>query len=253
MMMHDRTEYLSKLFCCVATLWLIAACAPTPVPKPHIKPKPQYTAGDYVGNLSQARLNLAENASVLPSSNLDVVKSYNSQRKLKTERQAIMVIDYKLKDSATMQQAIAPISTSAENNNFLGLLDVMNTLDETPNTIHNLHIFGTTITPQKNLKIPSEPDQVRELLDAQQQYILGHAEKLSPLKEVELQLRLIDFFIANRFRDAAYIMADNVKQGLAKATESKTIAPEKLQELSMRLESLEGRMHEKLPYTLGNR
>lgn len=251
------TFYPSKVRACASMLLFcvaLSACSllfPEPPPKPHAKAKPRYSASDYVENLSQAHLILASDSAEIPTANLDIVNAFNQQRKTPPERVNILLIVYKPSDVKKTQQAIAPVPTPSENNNFPGLLNVMKTVDQTPNTLQNIHVFSATVAPARKKQPPSaDAAQVRQTVEQQQQRILQSTAKLSTLEDVQVQLQLIDFFITHRFRDAAYLSVDNVKQALAKATENNTIDTDTLSSLSQQLETLESQLHQTLPYTL---
>jgi hypothetical protein len=218
-----------------------------PSRKGHVKAaKQKTTADDFVRNLSLARLSMDEDASSIPTSNIEAINSYKLKKKENPQKRTLVLIEYKRKGEEKIEQLIAPVSSAG--GDFPELLDVMRNFNDTPHTIQNIQLLSATIAPATIPKIDSV--QTALLLDQQQSMIIARKQSLPVVQDIALQLRLAEFFIQNRFRDAAYISVDNAKRALAKATIDKSAPEEKLTELSKQLEGLEGRLHQELPFGL---
>ena len=214
---------------------------------------PAHQAEIFVYNLALARLVLPANTTdlLVATSSLHIIQKYSAHKHIKPVSQTIMVIEYKSSGSTAMQKIIAPITMSSENTGFFDLLDIMNKLGATPYTLYNISLAQTMVAPYEPLKLSSaNTEQVRQNLDQQQQHLLKNSQKLALLDDAQEQLKLISFFMEQRFRDAAYISIDNVKQLLAVASQKRPDDKETITQLSKQLEDIEGQVHTRMPFTL---
>jgi hypothetical protein len=244
---------------CIAALTLIlgviSGCGlfekETP-PKSQSKPiSKHYSADDYIKNVALGNLSAnAANASA-SAGNFAIVKSYHAQKKIKPEKKLMVIIEYTSGNQKTIQQIIAPVTYSGKGRDFNSLQEIMDSMDRRNITIHNVRPASATFAPDKSLKASAaNAAEPAWFFTNEQKKISSRTSKLSLASEIELELDLIGFFTEHRFREAAYICVENVKQALAKATSDKTLNPQELQIFSQELEMRESTLHKELPFTL---
>lgn len=234
---------------------LLAACTQPP-PKPvkpakiaraaPVKPaKPLYKANEYISHLAIAHMALAQKVTPDPV-DLDVIEGYNTQP-AQPERQPLVVIDYTFKGKKKAQHAIA-LDPQAEEVTGAALRSIAGLLEQKGCVLHDIRLVTVTLPPSVDGTSANLP--VQERVQIQQANLLAGAEALPPLDEARAQLRLLRFFIDNRFRDAAYLTADNIKKQLAAALQADIAAETAVSPLSQELETLENRLHQDMPFTL---
>lgn len=217
--------------------------------KPAHAPRTSYDADTYVSNLTLSRLALSANPE-LPeeaSHNVALVNDYAAQKKRKTEKLTLIVIDYKTKNDSSVRQIIAP--AKANKPDFASLQSILDTFGST-GTIHNIRLASVSVRPDKSLILPKDNKQLMPALDRQQEHLLAQSHNLDMADDIKTQLALIEFFTKGHFQDAAYLSVDNVKRMLGKAVQGKTIDEASLQSFSKDLESKESSLKEALPYKL---
>src|SRR5262249_28755096 len=103
-------------------------------------------------------------------------------------------------------------------------------------------------SPSQSLKI--QGDDIQGALDAQEKELLRNAKPLAPLDNIHEEMRIIRFFIKYHFRDAAYLMVDNVKKTLATLPHATPKDQETVEALSRELDDLESDLRKTMPFTL---
>jgi hypothetical protein len=205
--------------------------------------KARYAASDYVKHLALAQL-----APQDKDVNLDAIRAYAKQKAKKPQSQALLVLDYKSGGDAAMQQVVAPIAVAGKSREFPDLLDIMNQLAANHATLHDMRIVAARLAPDKSLAVP-EAD-IEAVLDRQEKHLLAKADALPPQDTIRIQFRLLAFFTEHRFRDAAYLTADNVKKAIASLPHGEPADAQTVKQLSQELERLESDMRKVLPFTL---
>lgn len=210
----------------------------------HSKAKTNYNASAYVKSLALAQISPEDNAA-----DLEVVNAYASQ-KPKEQGVVVVVLEYKTAGTAALKRVLAPVALSGKSEEFPDLLEVMTRLERKTYTLHNIYVASTKTSPDKAMKIPDDltDEALKDALAAQQQRLLDRSKRLAAIDHMRAQLRLIPFFINHRFRDAAYLTADDARKNLA---DLQGAANEETQKsLSQQLEAYEAEMRKDMPFTL---
>lgn len=205
----------------------------------------------YVKNIALAQLALTDSDDTATAlSRLKAAQTYSLHKKAKPSRQIVAVLEYRLKNAKTMQKLVVPVNTLSENLESPPAMEVMHRFAATPSTLHDISVASAMVTPAGPLKLSdASPKHLQQVTDQQQQHLLKTAANLPPLEDARIQLQLVRFFIDQRFRDAAYLSTENVKQLLASAQQHGGDAAT-IQSLLHDMEELEGELHKTMPYTL---
>ncbi len=150
--------------------------------------------------------------------------------------QALLILEYKNEGERDMRQSYILIPAAIDNNEFPGLLELLNQLSENKAVLHNMHIADMSSKNSGAAIPPADKSSA------------NNNKRLPAEDEIDVGLHLIRFFIDTRQRDAAYIMVDNTKKTLASL--SGPGAREKGKHLLSELESLEVDMRRVMPFTL---
>lgn len=262
--MRQSSSRLSVRLCArYALLGLLAFSLPAcdyfnpPPPAPKQKPvkrakpakkieTPAPNADAYISSLTLARIALAatppDSAALAPQ--LELLQAGADAKKRKTETQTIVILKYDGK-SAPLKQVIAPIPSSTKETQYASLNAVMAAQGRSA-TLYDVSIGKVTITPEPIAEhTDGDTAALSELLARRQQQLTSTAIAPDVLDNIRKQMSLVRFFIASRYRDAAYIAMDNMKKLLGEAPSS-----EETKQLSGQLDELEQQLRKVMPYTL---
>lgn len=234
------TTFPRYVLCIFLALSLVSCQEPEPAQK-KTRPAKSYTGSEYVQQLAMSQL-----TATVSKESVDIVNGYSSQ-KPESERLGIVVLTYEAKDSGAKRKVAAPVSLAKDHNDYENLRKILNQLVNNGDTLQDWQVKTISLSPNKHFVIDdkSSAETTISALNAQEQQIISRAHHLPTLQAARLELNLIRFCMHHRFRDAAYIATENVKQILATATvnnESESLVKE--------LESLESELRETLPYKL---
>lgn len=251
-------KVFSRIILVAAALSLPACQMFAPPPAPVKKTKKaktpakttQYQSEAYVKHLSLARLSmsneLADYADAAP--NIEIMDAYSEQKRTKPDNQAVLIIQYERKSGGGKQTLLAPIKLG-EKADTPGLLSIMNALTLNPSMLHDLRVATATVNAEPLGEMSELGSvQIRRALDAKHREVMETGKAPAVLDNVRTQMSLTRFFIANRFRDAAYLSVDNIKKLLASASSSADESA--IKQLSAQFEVLETELHKVMPFTL---
>jgi hypothetical protein len=237
----------------VASLFEPAQEAPL---KPAPIPAAKITGMDYAGHITMARLAMdaAPETEAELAPHLAAIKKYAKQKPGKGEKLTLVILEYKSHDHQGTHQVVAAVDRDKDDFSLLEKIMVrlhgMDKRNGSALILQNIRVVATKVSPSRTLAVPRKQDTVAEFLDSLQQYLMKERQGLTARDTIELQLSLIEFFTARQFQDAAYLSFDNAKRLLADAGHDQTLDPDTLKAFSQRLEMLEGKLKEQLPYRL---
>jgi len=236
--------------CILLSLTLSTCSFLFPHPPHSISAKRHYPADAYVLSLARTQLLLAKempNSAV--AADLAVLETYTAKKKHRNPAyQPVVIIEYGSGNTGKIQKTAAPISLTDTTSEFPALLEIIDKLPSAPYTLRNIRSAVATIAPAKPLTFSiSDAEQTKKTIDDQMRMLLQKSVPLVAIEDVRVQIRLTDFFMHHRMRDAAYLSLENAKQSLA-AIESSQNNQETIKTLSSQLEKLESELHSTLPY-----
>lgn len=223
-----------------ASLLAFAACSGTEEKKPAPKKaKAQsYDAAAFVDHLSAAAITLNNGGTVTDiGDDVKAIEGYTA-KKGKPVMLNIAVLDYS-DHSGRSKHAIAPVDGSKSS--------VLSALNGASYKLKDVRVLSAIITTTPPIKAGSNKDVLQQVLEARQQSILSGSQKVDPLAEAKLDLKLLRAFTSASQRDAAYISADNAKRILAKIAQDGQ-NKEATEKLAKELEVAEGELRKTLPY-----
>lgn len=234
-----RTRALAVLLCAVATACTMPSkmcilssvpCNP-PVVDTSVR-KPCQTQIAFIRDLSLARINpeFAPKDTTMPL--------------CAASPQSVIVLEYKLHHQNSIRQAAAPFDLKAASPDFSDLQDILDHMEETPYVLQDVRSYMVRVKPgmleAKTLKTR----------DGAWNRMYSRANRLPTLEETRIGIKLLNFFIDHRQRDAAYLTLENTKQALAQASGEFPQEKELIAERSQALEELEALLKSTLPYKL---
>jgi hypothetical protein len=253
MVMNPNRRTL-QIFSVALVSLLLCSCAPVSSffdslghkPAKHAKlskPQNSFDAEAFAQHLALAKIAAGNE----DGEDLEALQAAGSQKNKHSPQLTLLVLEYKTPEAKRLHKIAAPVSR--DNDEFPALLEVMDALGTTPYTLHDIHLASTTVTPPAAVDFSGmTSEQIVAWVDQQEQRLQEGAHKLAPLEDAKLQLQLTRFFMANGFRDPAYLAVGNVKQALAAATQNKSADEESIKALSQELDSTENQLHKEMPF-----
>lgn len=253
-----------RTFTFIALSFLITSCtnskSPEPLPPTTIKEvkkqrpkpvvKPHYEMYDYVKELALAKYDQDVKSLKV---RLAVIQGFAEEKRDKAISQPVIIITYNIKGQKETKQLIAPFKMSKyDEYSFPDLLEILTTINGTEYTIDDIHPLIVTNLPEKNLQFPEQNiAMIRKIVDNELQSLLVNSAALPDIDEANVQLHLMQLFMAHHIRDAAYLAAENAKQSLANAEQAKSKS-NMIKLLSIRLDTLENQLHKEMPFTINS-
>lgn len=216
--------------------------------KPHPKTPPNTFT--YIEDISLAKLALDKSTSSMPQSliiKLNEIEAYTNQKPQKPVHQPVLVVSYRFKEEDNTYRLLIPYVMPVEKAPFNALRKITEAMG-TIYTLYDIKPGVLTLLPGSD-PVSFDNKSGKEIADLLTHYTQDLAADVRPLPamaEARVQLRLSRFFMAKGRRDAAYLSLDNAKQALAQASGQ----TDDVQELSRRLEQLEGQLRKSMPFKL---
>jgi len=220
----------------------------------HIKPaNTTDDANAYLLHLTLAKLALEETPPDVKDAepHLDGVEAYSPPQEIAAVPGVlpVIIIDYSV--DGQKKRIAAPFIMPHQNSQFPSLLKVMHALGHRAYTLQDIHPGIAKITATEATELPrDDTEAARKIMDKKLGAMLDKPSGLAPIEEVRIDLLLIRFFMANHFKEAAYLLVENAKQALPQVSEESVASKDAAQKLSAELEALEGQLHKAMPFSL---
>lgn len=180
---------------------------------------------------------------------LDGMNAYATKKSRKAEQVGLFMMEYKTGMFSRPKPVLAPIPLAKKTEEYPTLATILQLLTEKDYGLYNVHVAKISMTPDPALQIANTPsgNALTDALAKQSESLKRQSQQLGSLEEVQLQLRLIRFFMDQQLRDAAYLTLENAKQSLSALLVQR---PHDAEQLGHAIEQLEIELRSKLPYTL---
>lgn len=217
------------------------------------QPRQHYEADAYVKQLSLAHIAYSRKNADAGSlrKTLELVKAITAQKQGKPVSQPVIIISYHMVGGKERASLVAPFSMLPVPA-FADLQEVLFMLRGERYIMDDIHpALLTGVQIKKDLDITSDdPGSAKYIIEKEYNSMLLGKVPLGGLDEAQVQLHLLRFFMDNHMRDAAYLVAENAEDSLAKSENSNNL--EVVRDLSTRLDAEESRLYKEMPFKISD-